>query len=176
PIQIQPYGYYASFTPKPQENFQLWLGNLNKYHVKDGQLYNNSKIDRVLLDDGSFNTNATGIWGSEGVLGKLPLGTWVHENNTISSKRQVFTNRQIDENTIAQGTSSLIPVNLETLFDSNTSKAKFKNDPKKNYWLNILGYAVDVNTTGMTLNNLPTQEVRQFGAGMHSKPILLTQE
>lgn len=33
PLRIQPYGYYASFLPKPQESTQLWVGNMNKYHI-----------------------------------------------------------------------------------------------------------------------------------------------
>lgn len=30
PLRIQPYGYYASFLPKPQETTQLWVGNMKK--------------------------------------------------------------------------------------------------------------------------------------------------
>lgn len=179
PIQLQPYGYYASFTPKPQENYQLWLGNLNKYHVKDGQLYNNSKTLALIQSSGKLNLNAYGIWGTNGggVLEKLPLGTWTNPANATqkSSNRKVFTNREINTSNQAIESTSLQSVNLTTLFASGTD-GKFVNDPKKNYWLNILGYKVSENATGLTINTLPTEEQRQLGAVMHSKPILLTQE
>lgn len=178
PIQLQPYGYYATFTPKPQETYQLWLGNLNKYHIFKGQLYNNNK-DKPLINPttGILNSDAYGIWGQNGMLGQLPLGTSINvTTGAQSSNRIVFTNRQINSSSIAEETPSLQRVNLETLYDADTTKAKFKNDPKKNYWLNILGYQVAENATGVTLATLPTTQQRQLGAVMHSKPILLTQE
>lgn len=179
PIQLQPYGYYASFTPKPQENYQLWLGNLNKYHVYKGELYNSSKTIKLIQSSGELNSGAYGIWGTNGggVLEKLPLGTWTNPANATqkSSNRKVFTNRQINTSNQAEEATSLQSVNLTTLFASGTD-GKFVNDPKKNYWLNILGYKVAENATGLTINTLPTEEQRQLGAVMHSKPILLTQE
>ena len=170
PIQIQPYGYYASFTPKPQEAYQLWLGNLNKYHIKDGQLYDVTKTIRLIQDSGKLNTSANGIWNG-GVLGKLPLGTFTE---TTSSNRTVFTNRQINTANIAEEATTLKKVNLTTLFNSGTD-GTLKSDPKKNYWLNILGYKVAENATGLTVATLPADIQRQLGATMHSKPILLTQ-
>lgn len=178
PIQLQPYGYYSTFTPKPQEMYQLWLGNLNKYHIFKGQLYNNSK-DKPLINptSGILNSDAYGIWGEDGMLGQLPLGTFINPStNAQSSNRVVFTNRKVNESNLALEDSSLQQVNLETLFSADATKAKFKNDPKKNYWLNALGYKVAENTTGITIATLPTEEQRQLGAVMHSKPVLLTQE
>lgn len=179
PIQLQPYGYYASFTPKPQENYQLWLGNLNKYHVYKGELYNSSKTIKLIQSSGELNSGAYGIWGTNGggVLEKLPLGTWTNPANATqkSSNRKVFTNREINTSNQAIEATSLQSVNLTTLFASGTD-GKLVNDPKKNYWLNILGYKVAENATGLTINTLPTEEQRQLGAVMHSKPILLTQE
>lgn len=176
PIQLQPYGYYASFTPKPHEDYQLWLGNLNKYHIKDGRLYDTTKLIELITSSGELNKTATGIWGANangGVVGKLPLGTAA---NGTSSKRTVYTNRQINVSNIAEEANSLQPVNLTTLFDADANKAKFKNDERKNYWLNILGYNVDIDATGLTVATLPTNIRRQLGAVMHSKPVLLTQE
>lgn len=177
PIQLQPYGYYASFTPKPQENYQLWLGNLNKYHVQDGRLYNSSKTIQLIQSSGALNKNAYGIWGTNGggVLEKLPLGTWTDPADATkkSSNRIVYTNRQVTSGAATEATS-LQSVNLTTLFSAGTD-GKFSTDPKKNYWLNILGYRVAENATGLTASNLPTEEQRQLGAIMHSKPILLTQ-
>lgn len=176
PIQIQPYGYYASFTPKPQEPYQLWIGNLNKYHIKDGQLYDNTKTIRLIQDSGKLNNSANGIWNG-GVLGKLPLGTFTDTaSGTQSSNRIVFTNRQINTASgVAEEASSLQKVNLKTLFNTD-AEGTLRNDPKKNYWLNILGYKVNENATGITVATLPTDVQRQLGATMHSKPILLTQQ
>lgn len=176
PIQLQPYGYYTSFTPKPHETYQLWLGNLNKYHIKDGRLYDTTKLIELITSSGELNKTATGIWGANangGVVGKLPLGTAA---NGTSSKRTVYTNRQINASNVAEEANSLQPVNLTTLFDADANKAKFKNDVRKNYWLNILGYNVDIDDTGLTVATLPTNIRRQLGAVMHSKPVLLTQE
>lgn len=175
PIQLQPYGYYANFTPKPQSSYQLWLGNLNKYHIYNGELYNSAKTIKLILDNGRINTNAQGIFGGEGVSGKIPLRDGLNTEGTQYSKRQVFTNRQITNGVVSES-SDLQVVDLETLFSADTSKAKFANDPKKNYWLNVLGYGVGENQTNVTqasLANIP--EVRQMGAVMHSKPLLLTQ-
>ena len=175
PLQLQPYGYYASFTPTPQESYQLWAGNLNKYHVKDGMLYGSDKSTLLLKLTGEFNTEAQGLWAG-GVKGKLPLGTGVDTStNSNYSKRTIYTNRKLTDATAAEDTS-LHKVNLESLLSADTSKGLFVSDPKKNYWLNALGYNVAEGATGITLTNLPTVENRQVGAVMHSTPILLTQQ
>lgn len=178
PIQLQPYGYYATFVPKPQDNMQLWLGNLNKYHIYNGELYDNDKLIQLIQENGLINSAASGIWGAAGMLGQLPLGTFTDpDKNTKSANRVVFTNREMS-GTSAIESNSLQQVTLETLFDVNAEKAKFKNDPDKRYWLNILGYQIDATTdiSSLTLDTLPTAQQRQMGAVMHSKPILLTQE
>lgn len=67
-------------------------------------------------------------------------------------------------------------MNVESLFGTGVT-GLFTNDPDKNYWLNLLGYNISASATGVTLANLPTQpELRQVGAIMHSKPVLLTQK
>lgn len=183
PIQIQPYGYYAQFTPKPHKDLQLWLGNLNKYHIKDGQLYDNTKLIALIrnagADVGEINPDAHGIWGANdtgGVLGRLPLGDQSNEKGNQYSKRKVFTNREITAG-VASETSTLKKVDLESLFSADATKAVFSSDPKKNYWLNVLGYGVGENQTGITQASLAgIPEIRQMGAVMHSKPLLLTQE
>lgn len=172
PIQLQPYGYYASFIPKPQEKYQLWLGNLNKYNLKDGQLFDATKTISLINQQGLINNLAYGLWGKDGALGKLPLGTLMN-GELFTSKRQVFTNREIVGNS-ALGTTTLNKVNLDTLFKNEGNT--LINDPKKNYWLNILGYKVAANANISSVQNLPLQEIRQVGAALHSKPLLITQE
>lgn len=172
PIELQDYGYYASFLPKPQDSTKIWTGNLNKYDVFNGQLgkkIDASKIIPLIKADGKLDSSVPGLW-TGGVEAKIPLGTSINS----TSKRTVFTNRQIDSNKQAISSQTLTQVNLETLFDADDTKAKFKNDEQKNYWLNALGYKVDVGST-MTLASLPTEQRRKLGSVMHSKPILLTQ-
>lgn len=172
PIELQDYGYYASFLPKPQDSTKIWTGNLNKYDVFNGQLgkkIDASKIIPLIKTDGKLDSSVQGLWAG-GVEAKIPLGTSVNS----TSKRTIFTNRQIDLNNQAISSQALTQVNLETLFDADATKAKFKNDQQKNYWLNALGYKVDVSSS-VTLASLPTEERRKLGSVMHSKPILLTQ-
>lgn len=176
PLRIQPYGYYASFTPTPQEQYKLWVGNLNKYHVKDGELYNSSKTSRLIENDGSLNANVHGIWGQEGMKGELALGLGLDINNQPFARRTIFTNRQISSSApyTATESSSLKKINVATLFGAGT-EGIFTNDQDKNYWLNLLGYNVESTATGITLDSLPASDLRQLGSNMHSRPILLTQ-
>lgn len=176
PLRIQPYGYYSSFTPKPQESTQLWVGNLNKYHIYNGELYNNAKTVSLIKTDGSLNSAASGIW-SNGMKGQLPLGLSLNTDNQQFAKRTILTNRQITTTTPYAATeiNTLKKINVNTLFGTGTV-GLFANDPDKNYWLNLLGYNVSSTALGVTLANLSTNaELRQVGAVMHSTPILLTQ-
>ena len=172
PLRIQPYGYYASFVPKPQESTQLWAGNLNKYHIHLGALYDSGKSKPLIKTDGSLDSTASGIW-TNGMKGQLPLGL-----NEQVANRTIYTNRQIIGTAapfVASEANSLKKVNMTTLFGTDAT-AVLVNDPDKNYWLNLLGYNVGATETGITLENLAAKpELRQVGAVMHSTPILLTQ-
>lgn len=178
PLRIQPYGYYGSFTPKPQESTQLWVGNMNKYHIFKGELYNASKTIRLIKADGSLDAAAKGLWTDEGMKGQLPLGIGTNAANEQVANRTLYTNREITGTAAPYAASeigSLKKVNVSTLFGTD-STALFANDPDKNYWLNLLGYNVGATETGVTLASLATKpELRQVGAVMHSTPILLTQ-
>lgn len=177
PLRIQPYGYYGSFTPKPQESTQLWVGNMNKYHIFNGELYNASKTIRLIKADGSLDAAAKGLWTDEGMKGQLPLGLSTNAANEQVANRTIYTNREITGTAApyaASETNSLKKVNVSTLFGTGTT-ALFANDPDKNYWLNLLGYNV-ATTDIVTLADLVTKpELRQVGSVMHSTPILLTQ-
>ena len=177
PLRIQPYGYYGSFTPKPQESTQLWVGNMNKYHIFNGELYNASKTIRLIKADGSLDAAAKGLWTDEGMKGQLPLGITTNAANEKIANRTLYTNREITGTAAPYAASeigSLKKVNVETLFGTG-STALFVNDPDKNYWLNLLGYNVAATET-VTLADLITKpELRQVGSVMHSTPILLTQ-
>lgn len=177
PLRIQPYGYYGSFIPKPQESTQLWVGNMNKYHIFNGELYNASKTIRLIKADGSLDAAAKGLWTDEGMKGQLPLGITTNAANEKIANRTLYTNREITGTAAPYAASeigSLKKVNVETLFGTG-STALFVNDPEKNYWLNLLGYNV-AETGTVTLADLITKpELRQVGSVMHSTPILLTQ-
>ncbi|MDU2406875.1 MAG: pilus assembly protein PilC [Acinetobacter junii] len=177
PLRIQPYGYYGSFIPKPQESTQLWVGNMNKYHIFNGELYNASKTIRLIKSDGSLDAAAKGLWTDEGMKGQLPLGIGTNAANEQVANRTIYTNREITGTAApyaASETGSLKKVNVATLFGTG-STALFVNDPDKNYWLNLLGYNV-AETGTVTLADLITKpELRQVGSVMHSTPILLTQ-
>lgn len=177
PLRIQPYGYYGSFEPKPQESTQLWVGNMNKYHVVSGELYSSDKVKKLIKTDGSLDTTATGIWGADGMKGQLSLGITTNAANEKVASRTIYTNRTIDTAPpyAATEANALKQVNVETLFSTDADKALFANDPYKNYWLNLLGYNVAATGT-VTLADLITKpELRQVGSVMHSTPILLTQ-
>ncbi|MFN0296058.1 pilus assembly protein PilC [Acinetobacter albensis] len=176
PLRIQPYGYYASFTPKPQESTQLWVGNMNKYHIHRGELYNSAKTIPLIKSDGSLDSAANGLW-TNGMKGQLPLGLTTNAANEQVAQRTLYTNRQVAATSPypASQANGLKKVNVTTLFDTGTN-ALFVNDPDKNYWLNLLGYNVGAAELGITLANLTAKpELRQVGAVMHSTPLLLTQ-
>ncbi len=178
-LRIQPYAYYASFTPKPQDPTQLWVGNMNKYNVKSGQLYAKDKSTKLFNTNGSLNQAAIGIWDG-GVTQQLPLGTHLNTDNIRVEDRTLYTNREITGNAApytAIESDSLNKVSLQNLFAIDPSgSASFQNDPAKNYWLNLLGYNIGENETVTLDDVIKKPELRQVGAIMHSTPILLTQE
>lgn len=181
PTTVLPYAYYSSFIPKPQESTQLWVGNLNKYNIFNGQLYNADNTIKLIKTDGSIDRTATGLWG-DGVVSRLPLRTGMVDDVEFT-QRKVFTNRTIAGTsapyTAVAQSNRLVEVSLDSLF-SNTNdiddSGLLKNDPDKNYWLNVLGYNVPIleNVTRDGLVEKP--ELRQLGSVMHSTPIQLTQE
>jgi hypothetical protein len=178
PLRIQPYGYYASFNPKPQDNTQMWAGNMDKYHVLNGQLYGANKTTGI-FKDGSFNQSVEGLW-SGGVKGQLPLGIDLNTDNIQVENRTIYTNREITGSAAsytANEIKSLEKVTLQNLFAINPSGSTlFTNDPAKNYWLNLLGYNVGVDEAVDLSDVIGKTELRQIGAVMHSAPVLLTQE
>ncbi|WP_228305166.1 PilC/PilY family type IV pilus protein [Acinetobacter sp. WY4] len=175
PIQLQPYGYYAEFKPKPSETTQLWAGNLNKYNLRNGELVDKN-LQRLILSTGALNKDAVGLW-TNGVKGQLPLGTLVAANGEQNSKRKVFTNRVIKADKTAVSGDRLAQVSLLSLFADNNEIAKFKYDADKNYWLNFLGYDVGIAENIAILGDLTSKtEYRELGSVMHSTPIMLTQE
>ena len=170
PTTLQPYGYYSTIEPNVTKPYQLWLGNLNKYRVLNGELYSASSLEKLLTEAGTLNQIASGFWDG-GTLGKLNL-----QHTETKTNRIVYTNRKID-GSAAASTNSLSPVTLDSLLSPDASLGYLKNDPKKNYWLNALGYRVGETDVVNSLSDLEGKsQLRQLGAVLHSTPILLTQE
>ena len=169
PLRVQPYGYYTSFDPKPSQS--LWVGNMNKYHVVNGNLKGSDKISSIFKNDGSFDSTVAGLWSSNlinGFKGTLELGANSEQTQFV---RNVLTNRVINGGVASEG-NSLAQVTKESAYLST--------DPKQRYWLNLLGYDVDTSVTAVDPNLAATYltataNLRQVGATMHSTPILLTQ-
>lgn len=152
--------YYADFSPRPEKLYQLWKGNMGKYNILNGVIVG-QKNEPLFNTLGENNDAAKALWGA---VENLPLQK--AESNTA---RMVYTNRTINGN-VGANSGTLSRVDLNALFSGT-----FRNDPYKNYWLNFLGYVVAKDAT-VTENTLPTTELRQMGATMHSTPIMLTQK
>ena len=174
PLRVQPYGYYASFTPKL--NYQLWAGNINKYNIVNGALVGNGVSNTSIFKvDGSLDTSVLGLWaknavnGFAGLKGALELGIDGSTASDAVVKRNVLTNRKI---------VSGIASEQNTLSQVDFISDYLKTDPKQKYWLNVLGYNEDTTVLGtadLTQYIGKTADLRQVGAAMHSTPILLTQ-
>ncbi|TCM70961.1 hypothetical protein EC844_101235 [Acinetobacter calcoaceticus] len=175
PIQLHPFGYYATLIPKPDTGQQLWQGNFNKFHVYQGELYSGDKLTRLIKASGEADKNAQGIWGKEGMRGKLPLIVADTESDAeATSQRKIYTNRRWDQTLNKYvAAATLQSITVQQLLNPAEDSQK---DEYKNYWLNLLGFKVDEQAEIRQLSQLPKMELRQLGAILHSKPILLTQE
>lgn len=172
PIQIQPYAYYAMFVPRPNSGLRLWQGNLNKFHIHRGEIYSADKQRRLIRRTGEIDQTAVGIWGEGGFKQRLALG--MSSEQTPRSRRPVFSNRLVKADGTLDATTELQPIELSRLLSQNDNSEGA--DPDKNYWLNLLGFQVAANANINSLEQLPKATLRQVGAMLHSKPILLTQQ
>lgn len=174
PTQAPMVAYYGSFTPKPNDATQLWLGNMNKYNISDSEIVGSTDTTTVRTalfgTDGKLNAAVRGLWAG-GVLEKLKLQKTAGETEYA---RKIYTDRSATGLTDSdfENSATLQQVTEGTLFDDDGNLTK---DPYKNYWLNILGYDINVSETA-DKDNLPSTTLRQLGAVMHSDPLLLTQE
>lgn len=177
PIQLHPFGYYATFIPKPASGEQLWQGNLNKYPIHNGELMDAAQRKSLIKTNGEIDQTAHGFWGQGGMKALIPLGRRpTQSSNLLMDSRTLWTNRQLGSSQQgAHGAATLQAINLATVLGIGADKTLL-NDPNKNYWLNLLGYPVALDADIGQVAQLPVQELRQMGAVLHSKPILLTQQ
>lgn len=157
-----PEAYYAAFTPYPNKPYRLWPGDMNKYAVDRGILVDKNNV-ALFEASGKFNTSAVALWKA---VANLPIQT---SNGRINSQRKLLTNRSISGN-VGVNAERLKQVTVDNLFSGD-----FAREPYKQHLLNLLGYNVSKDAVLTNKNNLPTLELRQMGATMHSKPLLLTQ-
>lgn len=120
-----------------------------------------------------------------GALSQLKLGM----NNNV--ERKIFTDRKITEDgqvTTVSNNSNLLQIKTSDLKVLNNVN-NYAKDPKRGYIAALFGYDVasalanqlasNVNGAQTTFSNFLTNAnatLRQMGAVMHSKPILITQE
>lgn len=123
-----------------------------------------------------------------GALSQFKLGV----NASNNTERKIYTDRKIDEQTSAASNlsddSNLVQVKTADLKSLNTAN-NFAKDPKRGYIASLFGYDVgatlasgletDTSTAAQTnfANYLTNTNatLRQMGAVMHSKPVLITQ-
>lgn len=168
--------YYGAFNPMPGKNKTFWSGDINKYVVKNQQLY--GKDGNALFNGGVMSSATQGFWSNataNGAKGLLPI-----KDNAGTVNRNVLTNLVSTPNTDLQ------KVTLKSLYPSGGAEYQAglagASNGYLNSWLNILGYNVATGTPSSpatpadesTLNAQP--ELRQLGALLHSTPIILTQQ
>lgn len=158
---IRPEAYYGALSPKPHSTQRVWAGNMNKYALENGVIVDATR-QKAFDEKGVLNAFAQSLW-TGGSLRNLPLGR--KADGDRATLRKVFTDRKNNANT-----NALTQVTLDSLFSGGI----FANDTKRVEWLNLLGY--NVTAVPNTIGALPTAELRQLGATLHSTPIMLTQE
>jgi len=128
-----------------------------------------------------------------GALSQLPLG---YNVNNTPIERRIFTDRTIQVSSTDSTTNQIGSIssgNLKKIGRNDfisSSVNQFKEDPKRGYILSLFGYNVNktladnINISPKDINNQNQLEqlltnnatLRQMGAVMHSRPILLTQQ
>lgn len=174
PTQIQNYGYYPEYQPRPDITYPLWLGNLKKFKVLNG-VFVDKNNENILNRYGVPRANLSDLWqGTDalaGALGKLQLrGT---QSRTLVINQVYNTQADTYDATTAGSSTN---DGLMTITSDHLASA----DSNRGYLLALLGYSVTQTQAdapsqidATILNNTPV--LRQMGAAVHSSPILLTQ-
>lgn len=183
--QLQPFAYFPMFKPLIATKDQLWIGNLKKFNVSNGTLYdtNNTPVFKTPTD---FNTALKDYWLNKSVThvdegvnygGNLSqlLGTQMPKidgSNNLVLQRKVFIN---------DGSSASDLKSAESILKAGTLA-------EREYLYGLLGYsklteddltALKPKSYDEQLAYLKTKETSkgyQLGSIIHSSPILLTQK
>ncbi|WHP04880.1 PilC/PilY family type IV pilus protein [Acinetobacter corruptisaponis] len=219
---IQPWGYFPQFDPRPDLKVTTWVGNLKKYQVVNNALKDKDGADVMITsgtEKGQSVDNPNDYWADQnimreitkvkqvngidveetlsvrvgGALSRLLLGSSTTTgDDPVTTERKIFTDRKlalaVDNTTyVAQPINSgnLIQVKTADLKTNNTDN-NFSVDSKRGYVAALFGYDVgadvassltdETNTTFNNFLNNTNATLRQMGAVMHSKPILITQK
>lgn len=184
--RLQPFAYFPMFKPLIATQDQLWVGNLKKYNVINGTLYDvtNKLVYKNATD---FNTGLKDYWFNSsavhpdevisygGNLSQL-LGTKMPKidgSNNLVFQRNVFVN---SDSTAGELKSAESILQAGTLTD-------------REYLYGLLGYSkltsadltvlASKTTYADQLAYLKTKDASkgyQLGSIIHSSPILLTQK
>lgn len=182
--QLQPFAYFPMFKPLIATQDQLWVGNLKKYNVISGTLYDvtNKLVYKNATD---FNTGLKDYWFNSsavhpdevisygGNLSQL-LGTQLPklDGSNLVLKRKVFINDGSSEGDLKSAESIL---KSETLAE-------------REYLYGLLGYSklTEADLTALKPKSYDEQlaylkdknmsQGYQLGSIIHSSPILLTQK
>lgn len=190
PEIIQPYSYFPQFEPKVDDDAkqQLWFGNLKKFHVvNNGVFADEAGTKKVVVEVNKKSSlqDVRDIWASGdaqeglaiyakfGALAKLPLGTSIATDSTITG-RNLLTDYEFDS---AESAGNQIKQNLGLVRITHqyTTDAKTKTDDANRIkgLMGLLGY--NISNANQDLSSVPA-EMRQMGSLLHSLPVLLTQE
>ncbi|RZG74360.1 pilus assembly protein [Acinetobacter sp. WCHAc060025] len=183
--QLQPFAYFPMFKPLIETADQLWVGNLKKFNVLEGTLYDTNR-QLVFKNSTDINTGLNDYWlnksvthADEGVsyggnLSQL-LGAKMPKtdgSNNLVLQRKVFIN---------DGSSASDLKSAEDILKAGTLA-------DREYLYGLLGYSkltaadlTDLKSKSYTnqltyLKTKTTAQGYQLGSIIHSSPILLTQK
>lgn len=192
PEVIQPYSYFPQFEPKVADEAkqQLWFGNLKKFHVVNNGVFADEDGEKkvvVEVNQKSRLQDVRDIWAKGmppapeglsifakyGALAKLPLGTSIATDSTITG-RNLLTDYEFDS-TESAGNQIKQNLGLVRITHQYTTDAKTKTDDANRIkgLMGLLGY--NISDANQDLSSVPA-EMRQMGSLLHSLPVLLTQE
>ncbi|WP_180132117.1 hypothetical protein [Acinetobacter sp. YH12057] len=192
PEVIQPYSYFPQFEPKVADEAkqQLWFGNLKKFYVVNNGVFADEDGEKkvvVEVNQKSRLQDVRDIWAKGmppapeglsifakyGALAKLPLGTSIATDSTITG-RNLLTDYEFDS-TESAGNQIKQNLGLVRITHQYTTDAKTKTDDANRIkgLMGLLGY--NISDANQDLSSVPA-EMRQMGSLLHSLPVLLTQE
>lgn len=183
--QLQPFAYFPMFKPLIETEDQLWAGNLKKYNVINGSLYDITN-KAVFKNSTDFNSSLKDYWLNTSVThpdeglsygGNLSqlLGTKMPKldsSNNLVLQRNLFVNSDSTAGELKSATAIL-------------KEGTFTN---REYLYGLLGYSKLTTADLTTLQSksyddqlayLKTKNDAkgyQLGSIIHSSPILLTQK
>ncbi|WP_180088961.1 pilus assembly protein [Acinetobacter sp. YH12219] len=179
--QLQPYSYFPMFKPLIGTKAQLWVGNLKKFKVSNGSIYDTS--DATVFDQDQIRAKLRDFWFSEagssdddpsvgwgGHLSRLKANNLPKMDGAPDFNRKLFIDRdgELVEASVVLSDANKLP-NSEYLYGllgfSKLTLADFE----------ALG-AMDQTQQLEYLKTKTDARGHQLGSVIHSTPVLLTQK